>query len=334
MIDNEEKLRRELETFNDNINVHDLPDIFHYWSNKYLRPMLEEYGISHPDDLFVKHMFDSADLCGVENPIFISIGSGNCDTEIRIAKRLKDKGLKNFCIECLELNPNMLKRGHDLAVEEGVVEHLSFIVSDFNHWKANREYVSVIANQSLHHIQNLEGVFGEIKKSLHPNGAFITSDMIGRNGHQRWPEALDAVHGFWQELPEAYKYNHQLKRFEVMYENWDCSTEGFEGIRAQDILSLLIENFHFHLFIVFANVIDVFIDRGFGHNFNPANQWDTDFIDKIHQFDEASIRKGTIKPTHMMAVMKKSPATEPDYSRGLSPGFCVREPADIIGLVP
>jgi len=326
MVDNEARLRKELETFNDNINIHDLPDIFHYWSNKYLKPLLEEHDIIHPDDLFVRHMFDSVSFCGGEKPIFISIGSGNCDTEVRIAKRLKEKGLQKFCIECLELSSNMLKRGHDLAVKEGVIENLSFIESDFNTWKANKEYTSVIANHSLHHTQNLEGVFIEIKKSLHKNGAFITNDMIGRNGHQRWPEALNAVHNFWQELPETYKYNHQLKRFEVMYENWDCSTEGFEGIRAQDILPLLIKNFHFQLFIGFSNVIDVFIDRCFGQNFNPNNKWDTDFIDKVHQFDEESIRNGTIKPTHMMAVMKKLPVKNPDYSRGFSPEFCVRDP--------
>ncbi len=326
MTDSEARLRHELKTFNANINIHDLPEIFHYWSNKYLKPLLEEWGISHPDDLFFKHMFNSVSLCDVDKPVFISIGSGNCDTEVRIAKRLKEKGLQTFCIECLELNPNMLKRGHDLAVKEGVIDNLSFVESDFNQWTADKEYVSVIANQSLHHIHNLEGVFSEIIKSLHKNGTFITSDMIGRNGHQRWPEALDAVHHFWKELPESYKYNHQLKRLEGMYENWDCSIKGFEGIRAQDILPLLIKNFHFQLFIGFSNVIDVFIDRGFGHNFSPDKKWDTDFIDKVHRFDEESIRKGTIKPTHMMAVMKKHPINEPGYSRGLSPEYCVRPP--------
>ena len=326
MMDNEAKLRHELNTFNDNINVHDLPDIFHYWSNKYLRPMLQEHDIRHPDDLFVRHMLESVSFCAVDNPLFLSLGAGNCETEVRLAKRLKEQGLRKFCIECLELNPNMLTRGRDLASKEGVIEHLSFIEGNFNTWKATSEYTSVIANHSLHHIQNLESVFGEIKKSLHQNGAFVTSDMIGRNGHQRWPEALRAVHHFWRELPKTHTYNHQLKRFEALYENWDCSTEGFEGIRAQDILPLLIKDFHFHFFLAFSNVIDVFYDRGFGHNFNRGNKWDTDFIDKVHQFDEESIRNGTIKPTHMMAVMKKFPAKNPWYSRGFSPDYCVREP--------
>lgn len=322
----EDKIRQELKQFNSNINIHDLPDIFHYWSNKHLKPMLEEYNITHPDDLFVHHMLDSISLCGIENPIFISIGAGNCDTEVRIAKRLREKGIQKFSIECLELNSKMLRRGYDLAAQEEVINNLSFIEYDINKWRASKEYTSIIANQSLHHIHNLEGLFDEIKKSLHKNGAFIVSDMIGRNGHQRWPEALDAVQNFWQELPETYKYNHQLKRLEITYENWDCSIGGFEGVRAQDILPLLISKFHFHLFIGFSNVIDIFVDRSFGHNFDPKSKWDTDFIDKVQMFDEESILNGSLKPTHMMAVMKNIPAETPHYSRGLSPSQCVRDP--------
>ncbi len=323
---NEQRRIKELEHFDKNVNVHDLPDIFHYWSNKYLRPILKEYGIDHPDDLFVEHMLASAALCETKRPVFISIGSGNCDTEVRLAKRLKQRGLQQFCIECLDLNPTMLQRGRDLAVAENVIENLSFIEQDFNEWKADKQYASVIANQSLHHIQNLEGVFSEIKVSLNENGSFIINDMIGRNGHQRWPEALSAVHEAWQELPRRYRYNHQLHRYEEIYENWDCSTEGFEGIRAQDILPLLIQNFHFQLFIAFSNVVDVFIDRGFGHNFDENDAWDMAFIDRVHQLDEESIQSGIIKPTHIMAVMKKTPVKNSDYSRGLTPESCVRDP--------
>jgi len=325
--EHEKKIKQELNIFNNQINIHNLPEIFHYWSNKYLRPMVEEYNIFHPDDLFANYMFDSALSCNVNKPTFLSIGSGNCDTEVRVAKLLKKKGLQEFGIECVELNPNMLKRGHDLANQEGVLENLSFIEEDFNKWKANKEYVSVMANQSLHHVQNLEGLFSEIKISLNNNGAFIVNDIIGRNGHQRWPEALNAVNNFWKKLPEKYKYNHQLKRHEEVYENWDCSAEGFEGIRSQDILPLLVENFHFQLFIGFGNVIDIFIDRGFGHNFNIHNKWDTEFIDEIHRFDEYSIRNGTIKPTHMLASMKKNPVDKPDYSRKYSPEYCIRDPS-------
>jgi SAM-dependent methyltransferase len=223
----------------------------------------------------------------------------------------------------------MLERGSDIAAKEGVMEYMRFCQGDFNEWQANKQYTAVIANQSLHHIVNLEGVFSEVRASLGDEGVFIISDMIGRNGHQRWPEALQVVHEFWRELPKEYKYNHQLRRTERLYENWDCSTEGFEGIRAQDILPLLIEHFNFEVFVAFGNVIDIFVDRGFGHNFNPNKPWDTDFIDRVHSRDEQLIRSGEITPTHMMAVLRKSEVELPFYSRGLTPSFCVRKPGEL-----
>ena len=52
-----------------------------------------------------------------------------------------------------------------------------------------------------------------------------------------------------------------VKVIEEQYENWDCSEEGFEGIRAQDILKLLNKNFYFKKFLAYGNLIDIFIDR-------------------------------------------------------------------------
>ena len=130
-----------------------------------------------------------------------------------------------------------------------------------------------------------------------------------------------------RELPDKYKYNHGLKRFEKKYENWDCSKEGFEGIRAQDILPLLITRFNFELFIAFGNIIDIFVDRCFGHNFDPAIEWDRSFIDRVQAIDMAAIEGGCVKPTHMLAAMTNMQITQMKMHKHLSPGFCVRRPS-------
>jgi len=145
-----------------------------------------------------------------------------------------------------------------MAAHEGVAEHIAPLTGDFNRWKATKRYAAVMANQSLHHVVNLEDLFDEVKLALSPRGYFLASHMIGRNGHQRWPEALSEVQRFWQELPPDYRYNWQRKIHEEQYENWDCSKRGFEGIRAQDILPLLLERFDFHLFVGCCNVVDIF----------------------------------------------------------------------------
>jgi SAM-dependent methyltransferase len=311
---------KEIAQFKDIKNIHELPEIFHYWSHTYVRPHLVAAGFESIDDFYAKSLMRGVGA----NPRFLSVGAGYCDTEIRVAKLMKQAGLAAFTFECLELNPHLLERGRELARSEGMSEHMVFTEADFNRWRPDTTYAGVMANHSLHHVVDLEGLFDAIGRALAPHGRFVTADMIGRNGHQRWPEALEIVNRFWEELPDAYRFNHQMDRMERTFVNWDCSVSGFEGIRAQDILQLLLERFHFEYFHGFANVVAPFIDRGFGHNFDAKAEWDRSFVDRLHAIDEEGFQSGRLKPTQMFAVMTKDPVAAPVFTRGLSPDRAVR----------
>jgi len=323
----EERVSNEINFYKDCENVHDLPDIFHYWSNRYLLPKQTCFGFTSPDNFFEKHCRDFC-LSHVEDTTeirILSVGSGNGELEVGIVKALSDSGISNFSMECMDINQQMLDRAIGLAEEKGVKKYIKVNQSDFNEWKPEHQYHVVLANQSLHHVLHLEHLFDAIHEGLTHDGLFLTSDMIGRNGHMRWPEALEILQRLWDELPPRYKYNQLLKRQEDIFINHDCSTEGFEGIRAQDVLPLLVERFNFELFIPFANLILIFIDRAFGHNFDVNNKFDTDFIDRVHKIDEESILAGIIKPTQMLAVMTKSTVEELKLTHPkLTPEFSIR----------
>lgn len=322
-----ERIKKEKSFYKDDEKVHDLPEIFHYWSNRHLAPAkFHPFGITDPEQFFFLYSSKLHDRFPDRFLNMVSLGSGNCDMEARLARRLLDEGIGNFRIECLDINEDMLERGKAHAGSLDVASHIVPGIGDFNHWEPERAYDIVIANQCLHHVLELEKLFAAVKDCLREDGYFLTSDMIGRNGHQRWPEALELVQEFWRELPESYRYNRLLKRHEREFMNHDCSTESFEGIRAQDILPLLITHFHFELFIPFANIVTVFIDRPFGHNFDPNGEWDRDFVDRLHACDEENILSGRIKPTQMLAVMCKRAVETQLLSPALSPEFCVRKP--------
>jgi SAM-dependent methyltransferase len=320
------RLQSEIETFT-GINVQDsLPPIMQYWSNKYLSPMLSPFGFSDAVQFFRMYM---ARLCRQwpdQTLSFLSIGAGTCASEINIAEWLRENGIENYIFECVDINPKQLETGSASAAEKKFSRHFSFGTFDVNSWRPERQYHVILAVQSLHHFVDLELLFEKIHQALHPDGFFMSDDMIGRNGHQRWPEALKFVNELWRELPDKYKYNHGLKRFEKEYENWDCSTVGFEGIRSQDILPLLTERFHFDFFVAFGNIVDIFVDRSFGPNFDPENEWDCSFIDRVHALDVREIESGRVKPTHMMTAMTMKPVERTKIHKHLSPEFCVRRP--------
>ena len=297
------RLEAEGQTFDHNEDVHDLPDIFHYWSNRYLLPKFTDLGFVSAADMMTQGI--GRNLGGPEAGVrrIASLGAGNCDFEIDLAKRLLEHGHTNFVIECLELSGSMLERGRAAAEAASVASYIEPVQVDLNAWKPSGAYHALVAVQSLHHVLDLEGVFASASESLAAGGQFLVCDTIGRNGHMRWPEAMRLILEFWRKLPPSYRYNRQLQRYEELYENWDCSTVGFEGIRAQDILPVLAANFRFDMFLGYGNIIDPFIDRCFGPNFDPKKDWDRTFIDEVHRRDEEGLATGELKPTQMMAAL-------------------------------
>jgi SAM-dependent methyltransferase len=223
------------------------------------------------------------------------------------------------------LNPELLAQGEGAACAAGWGGKFKFLPGDIRGWTpAAEHYDFVFACHSLHHFTELELLFEKIHAALKLQGVFVTNDMIGRNGHQRWPEALAILKVFWSTLAPRHQYNHSLQRTDAEYPDLDCSTCGFEGVRAQDILPLLVKTFSFETFLGFGNVIDVFIDRVYGHNFDPGSEADCRLIDTVAAFDDFFIEQGFYKPTHILASMQKSGLSPaPRCYRHLTPEFCI-----------
>src|SRR3989304_3829279 len=60
-----QRLRTEIERYRTVENVHDLPEIFHVWSDKYIRPKMEAVlGVSGIEQFYAKYILQYA----AENP--------------------------------------------------------------------------------------------------------------------------------------------------------------------------------------------------------------------------------------------------------------------------
>jgi cyclopropane fatty-acyl-phospholipid synthase-like methyltransferase len=123
----------------------------------------------------------------------VSLGAGDCLFDIALIKKLLEMGERDFLVEAIELSPLRFDRARARASEEGVEEYLVLIEGDLNSWKPLVRYSAVIAKDTLHHVIELEHLFGAVHEALEDNGVFLTTDMIGRNGHMRWPEALEII---------------------------------------------------------------------------------------------------------------------------------------------
>ncbi|MDC8014213.1 class I SAM-dependent methyltransferase [Tahibacter soli] len=320
------RLRGALEkfAFNRTPVVHDLPPIFHYWANAYVRPRFEAIGFASPEDCFFRVIEGEAR----RKPYTIrclSVGAGRCEVEIALVERLRGSGVDNVVMVCTDLNPRMLEAGRKLAREAGVIDRFAFDVADINVGRADAGYDVVIANQCLHHFVELETILDNIRGMLADDGVFATSDVVGRNGHRLWPEALAQFLPFWRELAPKYRYDRVLRREAVEYVNYNHADVGFEGIRAQDILRLLVERFEFEIFAPYACIALPLVERRFGWNFDANDPADIAFVDRLAQRDQELLDAGLVKPTQLVATMRKARLRPLVSTMPFAPAACIRD---------
>ena len=321
----QERLASQIAQYKDVKNIHELPDIFHYWSMKYLQPKVERvFEIPNSTEVFARALIGKKSA-NDHSFSFASLGAGDCSLEISVAQQLAKIGTRDFCIDAFELSQPLLDRAESAIKTAGLVRHFKLVPCDINEHEIQDDYDGVMAHHSLHHFVALERIFDNVKRVLCPEANFVICDTIGRNGHMRWPESEQLIELFWRTLPDEKKFHHQLQTLWDEFINFDCSQEGFEGIRAQDILPLLVKKFHFSHFIATGGLVDVFIDRGVGHNFDIKDKRDIAFVDLLEHLNQLLLDAGAITPTWMFAILRNEPC-ECKYDRHQTPQHCVRWP--------
>lgn len=265
---------------------------------------------------------------GIENSgniRVVSIGSGDGMVEVQVAQRLEVLGVTDYEFHLLELSPIQNERAQKKVKDANLSGTVLTFETDLNTWAATTTYGAAMAHHSLHHVVELEHLFDQVKTALDDGGVFATFDIIGRNGHMRWPETYTVVNALWHSLPAEKQKHSVLKWSSEDYRDHDCSTQGFEGIRAQDILPELLKRFEFQTFYAWGGLTDVFVGRGYGPNFDPAEPADRRFIDLVDELNEALLENGTIKPTTLCAVMQKEKVAAPLIYRGRTAQKMVRK---------
>ncbi|GHV77338.1 hypothetical protein AGMMS49942_21590 [Spirochaetia bacterium] len=304
-ITGQDKINEEISKYKNVENVHDLPAAFHYCTNFLGKKLIEQFGFKEFDKVVEYHINIIKKSKDEKDIKILSLGSGNCDFEI---ESLSNKYNLKCQFFCMDLNTDMLVRGRKLAEKYKVSDSFVFLETDINKVLLEQKYDIIIANHSLHHFAELEHIFKQVNNAMFEKSYFIINDMIGGNGHMSWDNTFELQEKIWEMLPKELKFNHQFNIYTPKLIQWDCSRDGFEGIRAQDILPLLDSNFDFSWFIPFFCLIGRFIERGYGHNFDVNNQFHQKILDMLWGYEEYCLSNKLLKPTQLIAVMmKKAP---------------------------
>lgn len=322
----EDRIRDQIAQYAETKDMHDLPAAFHIFSHICMGPPIAEvFGEPSIPAIYARAYIEATQTGGNSGRI-LSIGCGDGSIEIQVARVLLERGVRDFTFHCADLSPILLGNLTRAVEAEGLSSYFVAIETDLNDIKIPGDFDVVMANHSLHHIAHLEQLVKYAYDHLTDSGIFATCDVIGRNGHMRWPEAAAILQSIWPTLEPQQRYHSLLRRHSDTFVDHDCSTEGFEGIRAQDILPLLLTAFHPYKFVAAGGFADLLVDRGYGHGFDVNVAEHVAFVRFVAELNDILLDAGVVTPTLMMAYFTKNKCGEVFY-RDRRAIHALREPS-------
>lgn len=279
-----------------------LPPIFNYWSGRFLAPDAHRLGIGSPESFFLDRIRRSA--ANGNRPVrVLSAGTGSCNMEIELAASLQADGTA-VQITCLDFNPALMRRAAAMALARGVTATMAFEARDCNLPFELPGQDVIIVNQFFHHVTELETFCQSLRRSLAAHGVLLSSDIVGRNGHQLWPDVETVVQQAWATLPAGQRHDRHFNTASERYRPINHAAYSNEGVRAQDIVACLLAEFDFELFFGFGGAIMPFVERRIGFNFDPQQDADRAWIERLHAIDANALAAGRYPATNMIAALR------------------------------
>ncbi len=183
--------------------------------------------------LFKRHL----DELPASRVLSLGCGGGNLERamiDLRLAER----------IDAFDVSPESIRLAAELAASAGMAERIRYAVADLDHLELPPgTYDVVIAKMALHHLENLERVYRQIRQSLLPGGIFMFNEFVGPSRFQWTNLQLELMNELLEALPERQRRAAPFKRV-VRPDLEDMKTlDPSESVRSEEIVPLLAECF-------------------------------------------------------------------------------------------
>jgi len=201
---------------------------------------------------------------------------------------------------------------------------LRFHLLDGNTWCMPRDqYDFIYASHALHHIGNLEHLFGQAAATLRADGVLFASDYIGPSRMQYSDVHLAAMNRALATLPEAKR----LDRFGVLKTGIQrrpialyLQNDPSEAARSAEIIPVMRQFFDVDVVPMGMSLsFEVLLD--IAHNFDPDDDGDNALIDGIMRMEQAAERTGEAAPLFACLVARHKSASRwtPPYPPASAP---------------
>ncbi len=202
---------------------------------------------------------------------------------------------------------------------ESSLKNVNYRQGDLNLTTLEREkYDVVFSSMTLHHVENLKHLLGEVNNSLKSQGIFFVSEYVGPSRFQWTERQLTIMNDLLAILPERYRRRGGRFREDLKEKIARPSLEFLEekdpseAPCSSEIIPLIEDLFRIIKRIDYGGTILYYLLEDIVDNFDPEKEEDATVLRLLSYFERSIITQGIIPSDFTYIVAgKKSKALSP-----------------------
>ncbi|MEM7582946.1 MAG: class I SAM-dependent methyltransferase [Acidobacteriota bacterium] len=169
----------------------------------------------------------------------LSLGCGGGNLE----RALIDVGMAHR-VEGIDVSPESIRLANELAAQAGLGDRLRYRVGDIDGIELPEDtHDVVIAKMALHHLENLEHIYEQIRRTLKPGGLLMINEFVGPSRFQWTDQQLQLMNELLERLPKKARRAAPFARI-LRPELEDMKTlDPSESVRSAEVIPVLEQSF-------------------------------------------------------------------------------------------
>ena len=173
----------------------------------------------------------------VDRLLSLGCGGGNLERDLIALGAARQ-------IDASDVSAGSIELAQRLAVEQGLDDRITYAVADLNHDTLPEScYDLVVIKHALHHLENLEHVYQQIRLSLRPGGLFMFNEFVGPTRFQWTDLQLAHMNRLLADLPKALRNSLPVVKIRRPLVSDMIALDPSESVRSAELLPLLEADF-------------------------------------------------------------------------------------------
>jgi SAM-dependent methyltransferase len=211
--------------------------------------------------------------------------------------------------DAFDISPEAVEVAREEAQRQGLGDRIEYAAADLNTIELEPDrYGTVFAIQTLHHIEALEHLLDQIRRSLRKDGLFVINEYVGPARFQFPDERLPLMNKLLAAIPETHRRslrNGHVKDEVLRPDAKEVQrVDPSESVRSDEIMGLVEERFEVVYKADFGGTLLQFVLSDIAGNFDPADSRDVALIDLICLYEDTLIEQGVLPSDFTYAVAK------------------------------